>query len=309
MNNIISISALEKTYKATKRYGEKQALSRVDLEIPKGMIYGLLGPNGAGKSTLINILAGLTIKTAGKVIVNGVDLDIDPRGVRRSLGIVPQEVVLDPFFSIAETLEYHAGYYGVKKEDRRTDEILAALSLTDKAGVNSRRLSGGMKRRVLIAKALVHNPAILILDEPTAGVDVELRSNLWKYVRELNARGTTILLTTHYLEEAEELCDRVAIINHGNIVVEGVTKDLKKELGYKQLIIEVKETLDSVPETFNHKGIEAKLDAENRIVINYQRSEITMSDLLDFTKQANLTINDLSTQEPDLEDIFMSYVA
>jgi ABC-2 type transport system ATP-binding protein len=309
MPNIIEITNLQKTYQASKRSEMKHALNGVNLNIPKGMIYGLLGPNGAGKSSLINILAGLALKTSGSVTVAGVDLDEDPRGVRRALGVVPQEVMLDPFFTIRESLEYHAGYYGVPASERRTDEILAALSLSDKADVKSRRLSGGMKRRVLIAKALVHNPDILILDEPTAGVDVELRINLWEYVRELNERGTTILLTTHYLEEAEELCERIAIINHGEIVVEGRTADLKGELDHKKLIITVAEKLSEVPAIFaSNDQVEAKISGEQELVLSYHSREICIGDLFDLTSKAGLTIKDISTEQADLEDIFRMYV-
>jgi ABC-2 type transport system ATP-binding protein len=298
----LDISGLVKTYTARKgAAAPKEALKSVDLSVPKGMIYGLLGPNGAGKSTIINILAGLSLKTSGRIIINGINQDESPRNTRYQLGVVPQEVVLDPFFSVYETLEYHAGYYGVPKAQRRTQEIIDALQLTDKADVNSRRLSGGMKRRVLIAKALVHNPSILILDEPTAGVDVELRFQLWEYVRKLNKQGTTILLTTHYLEEAEELCDRIAIINHGKIVAEDDTKSLVQRLDQKQLTIVVDKKLSAVPKKL--KAHNATVSG-NTLTLRYKKSTTSINDILAAIAQEKLNIVDISTQEPDLEDIF-----
>ena len=210
----IRIESLSKTYEA-KGMPPKRALNEVSFDVPRGQIFGLLGPNGAGKSTLINILAGLVTKTSGKVTLWGFDIDEHPRNSKRSIGVVPQEIIFDPFFTPRETLEIQAGLYGVPASERKSDELLAAMHLTDKANAYSRTLSGGMKRRLLVAKAMVHSPPILVLDEPTAGVDVELRRQLWDYVRGLHAQGVTIVLTTHYLEEAEELCDRIAIIHHG----------------------------------------------------------------------------------------------
>src|SRR5437764_3913513 len=212
----IAISGLSKVYRG--RAGAKPALDAVDLAIPRGSLFGLLGPNGAGKSTLINILAGLVVKTAGRAAIWGVDIDKQPRQSRAAIGVVPQELNIDPFFTPREMLDLHAGLYGVPRRERRTDEILAAVGLTDMADAYARTLSGGMRRRLMVGKAMVHSPPVLVLDEPTAGVDVELRRQLWDHVRELNARGATILLTTHYLEEAEELCDRIAIIDRGKVV-------------------------------------------------------------------------------------------
>ena len=217
----IEISDLTKVYE-----GGKRALDGINLTIPRGQIYGLLGPNGAGKSTTINILAGLVNKTSGSAHIWGFDIDANPRNAKNSIGIVPQEIVFDPFFSPFETLENQAGYYGVPKERRRSMELLRAVHLEDKANAYARTLSGGMKRRLLVAKAMVHSPPILVLDEPTAGVDVQLRQQLWAYVRELNASGVTIVLTTHYLEEAEELCDRIGIINHGRLITDKPTREL-----------------------------------------------------------------------------------
>ncbi len=317
---ILTVENLSKIYKGSKhnggkklfgsRAGEasttKKALDNVSLSIPKGSVYGLLGSNGAGKSTLINILAGITVKTGGKVTVNGIDQDKDPRGTRFALGVVPQEVVLDPFFTVTETLEFYAGYFGVPKEKRRTKELIDALYLTDKAHEVSRRLSGGMKRRVLIAKALVHNPPLLILDEPTAGVDVELRTQLWDYVRELNRQGTTILLTTHYLEEAENLCDYIAIIDHGKVIVDDSTSALVGRLDRKQLTVVFEEEVAAVPKGLDK--FEAKLLDSHSVVVEYKVSEVNIDSLLRAIRRAKLTVRDISTCEPDLEDIFRHLV-
>lgn len=302
-NNIaVDISRLVKYYRDRKTGGKRKALESVDLKVPKGAFYGLLGPNGAGKSTLINIIAGLTIKTAGNVIVNGINLDNDSRNVRQSVGVVPQELVLDPFFTVRETLEFHAGYYGVPKAKRRTDAIMEALQLTDKANLHSRQLSGGMKRRVLIAKALVHSPPILILDEPTAGVDVDLRLQLWDYVRELNRQGTTILLTTHYLEEAEELCDMISIINYGRIIATDSTKNLVRTIDRKHVTFSFEQELKSIPKGF--RRFDPKRIDSHSLTLCYRRSETSIEELLVLARKSKLTLRDLSTEEPDLEDTF-----
>ncbi len=309
--SVISVENLRKTYPATKKgkrsNEENEALKGISIDIPQGSIFGLLGSNGAGKSTFINILAGLSLKTSGKITINGYDIDKDPRKTRYSIGVVPQEVALDPFFTVREMLEYYSGYYGVKKADRRTDELLEALSLTDKANVNSRHLSGGMKRRVLIAKALVHTPPILILDEPTAGVDVELRTLLWQYVKDMNNKGTTILLTTHYLEEAEELCDKIAIINHGKIIANDDTSTLINIMDEKQLTLHFTEEINFIPE--NLLSFDTKIVDRNSISINYKTSDITVAEFLELVKKSGLTIKDLSTKESDLEDIFRHLVS
>lgn len=297
----IAIEGLEKRYQG-KAGTAKHALKNISLTIPRGSFFGLLGPNGAGKSTLINILAGMVTKTSGTVRVCGIDMDTHPREARGALGIVPQEVVLDPFFTVEETLEFYAGYFGVRPKDRRTDALLKALMLEDKRNNNSRRLSGGMKRRVLIAKALVHNPPVLILDEPTAGVDVELRTQLWEYVRELNKNGTTVLLTTHYLEEAQELCDQIAIINHGHIIAHDTTRAMMKKMDRKQVIVRVQEVLFDVPAVLQPFTPE-KTDSHT-LTLTYNHTQVNMSDILAALQQSGLTIADLSTQEPDLEDIF-----
>ena len=306
MSAAVEISGLQKTYAGDKRSEPKHALKGIDLTIPKGSFFGLLGPNGAGKSTLINIMAGLVNKTSGTVKIGGYDIDKEMRKSRLSIGVVPQELVIDTFFTVREALEIHAGYYGVPKSERRTSEIIDAMGLNDKADINTRRLSGGMRRRVLIGKALVHNPPVLILDEPTAGVDVELRESLWKYIRELNAAGTTILLTTHYLEEAEELCDQIAVINHGEIVAHDTKDNLLKTLDSKRLTIQPREPIAELP-----KGLEnfcAKLE-EGKLVIDYRPSETSFGDIFATLKAANIKIHDLTTHEADLEDIFKQLTA
>ena len=304
MQKAIIIKGLKKEYKGFgKNSKPHSALNSIDLEIPQGSIFGLLGPNGAGKSTLINILAGLVKKTSGQVKIMDFDLDIDARAAKYRIGVVPQELVLDPFFTVRETLDIHAGYYGITPENRKTTEIINALGLSDKTYTNARRLSGGMKRRVLIGKALVHTPPILILDEPTAGVDVELRQQLWSYVRELNKKGTTILLTTHYLEEAEELCDYIAIINHGNIIACDETSKLLKMFDEKRLSIKFSEKLDKVPEKLAEFG--AKLDDDNNISISYKTSGSEIEKIINSVQNLGLKIKDISTAEPKLEDIFI----
>lgn len=298
----IQITNLVKTYPAKKNGPEKHALKGVNLEVPRGSFFGLLGPNGAGKSTMINIMAGLSVKTSGSVVICGHDLDKDARGARSAIGVVPQELVLDPFFNVQEALDFHAGYYGVPKAQRRTDEIIEALGLKDKAKSGARSLSGGMRRRLLIGKALVHNPEVLVLDEPTAGVDVELREQLWAYVRKLNANGTTILLTTHYLEEAEELCDHIAVINHGTIVANDKKTNLLRLLDRKQLVILLQEKRDTIPESL--KAFDITLQDGEKLVVNYQSSKTSINDILHSINEAGITFKDLSTKEPDLEDIF-----
>src|SRR5689334_6918084 len=239
----IRIESLSKTYA-----GGKRALNEVSFDVPRGQIFGLLGPNGAGKSTLINILAGLVVKTGGTVTIWGFDIDEHPRNAKRSIGIVPQEIVFDPFFTPREALEIQAGLYGIPKSDRRTMELLRAMHLDDKADAYARTLSGGMKRRLLVAKAMVHSPPILVLDEPTAGVDVELRQQLWAFVRDLNQQGVTVVLTTHYLEEAEQLCDRIAIINHGKLIANEPTRALVGMAQEKVVEVTVDRDVPAAPE-------------------------------------------------------------
>ena len=299
----IEIRGLEKTYRAKKGQPAKQALGGVDLVVPRGGIFGLLGPNGAGKSTLINILAGLVTKDAGEVRICGIDPDRNPRRARRTIGVVPQELNLDAFFSPREALEFQAGLYGVPKARRRTDEILRKVGLADKAEAYARSLSGGMRRRLLVAKALVHNPEVVILDEPTAGVDVELRRQLWDYMGELNAQGVTIVLTTHYLEEAETLCDDIAIIDQGQVVASDRKDRLVRQLDDKTLTIATAEPLAAVPATL--AAWRAEIDGQGRLVVHYQPSRTRIGDVLGAVAAAGLTITDLATAEADLETLFV----
>jgi ABC-2 type transport system ATP-binding protein len=299
----VAVRGLDKTYGANGKRPGKEALKGVDLAIPRGSLFGLLGPNGAGKSTLINILAQLVIKSAGEVKIWGFDLDRSPRDVASAIGVVPQELNIDPFFTPRELLELQAGLYGVPKPERRTAEILEAVGLTDRAEAYARTLSGGMRRRLLVAKALVHNPPVLVLDEPTAGVDVELRQQLWRYVRRLNAEGVTILLTTHYLEEAEQLCDRIAIINHGRLIACDSTSALLRRLDAKELSLLVDHDLDAVPAALG--VFEAQLKGPRRIVMRYQPSRTRVAEILAAVQAAGLEIIDLTTLEADLEDIFL----
>lgn len=298
MQPAIEIRDLEKTYSDGKR-----ALKGVSFDVPRGQIFGLLGPNGAGKSTLINILAGLVNKTGGTARIWGFDIDEDRRNAKRAIGIVPQEILFDAFFTPFETLEIHAGLYAVPKAERRTMEILRALRLEDKAHAYARTLSGGMKRRLLIGKALVHNPPILILDEPTAGVDIELRQQLWSYVRQLHAAGTTVVLTTHYLEEAEELCDRIAIINNGEVVANDETHALLASAQEKCLIVTVDRDLDSPPAGLPAGKVELK--GTRQLILTYNRGALTAGDLLQAISATGLGVVDVSTREADLEDVFL----
>jgi len=295
----IQIEGLSKIYD-----GGKQALDHVSLTIPRGQIFGLLGPNGAGKSTLINILAGLVRKSSGAVRIWGFDIDTDSRNAKNSIGIVPQEIVFDPFFTPAETLENQAGYYGVPKAERRTMELLRAVHLEDKADAYSRSLSGGMKRRLLVAKAMVHSPPILVLDEPTAGVDVQLRQQLWAYVRELNQAGVTIVLTTHYLEEAEELCDRIAIIDHGRLITDKPTQELIAMAQEK--LVQV--TLDrDVTDDLAHPCFErVELKSPRVLQITYRKDRANAGQVLDAVQSKGYQIIDVVTREPDLEDVFLN---
>lgn len=299
----VSISGLTKVYGSQNGAPEKKALTNVDLAVPRGAFFGLLGPNGAGKSTMINIMAGLVNKTSGSVKIWDFDIEAEERLARCAIGIVPQELNLDPFFTPRETLEVQAGLYGVPKAERRTDEILEAIGLDDKADAYSRTLSGGMRRRLLIGKAMVHSPPILVLDEPTAGVDVELRQTLWKTIKQMNDLGTTILLTTHYLEEAEELCDQIAIINHGQVVACDTTDALLKQLDNKTVVIILSEPLTEVPVAMAR--FEPRLPTPTHLEITYRPSSNAMSEILETAQQCNLAIADIVTEEVELEDIFL----
>jgi ABC-2 type transport system ATP-binding protein len=295
----ISIRDLQKTYQ-----GGKRALDGVTLDVPRGQIFGLLGPNGAGKSTLINILAGLVNKSAGEVSIWGFDIDKHPRNAKASIGIVPQEILFDPFFTPAETLELQAGLYGVPKDRRRTMELLRAVHLEDKAGAYSRTLSGGMKRRLLVAKAMVHSPPVLVLDEPTAGVDIELRQQLWDYVRTLHAQGVTVVLTTHYLEEAEELCDRIAIINHGRLIANEPTRALVGMAQEKMVEVTIDKDIADAPDAPCFDKIELK--GERTLSITYRKDRVNAGDVLTALQERGLGIVDVSTKEADLEDVFLN---
>ena len=304
MNNSTALN-IKNVSKDYRLQGGKhlQALDDITFDVKQGEIFGLLGPNGAGKSTLINILAGTVIKSKGMVNVWGFDLDLNPRQVRASIGIVPQEVNVDPFFTPRKLLDIQAGMYGVSKKDRITDKILELTSLTDKADSYMRSLSGGMRRRLLVAKAMVHQPPILILDEPTAGVDVDLRQKLLENVKELNRQGVTIILTTHYLQEAEELCNRIAIINHGKIVALDKTENLLSQIHLKKIKFKVK----------NFKNIGEKLDnnlvieylKNNEISIKYDKTINNIEDIISKIKEKGLEIEDIMTEDADLEDVFI----
>ncbi|MFL6730222.1 MAG: ABC transporter ATP-binding protein [Sphingomicrobium sp.] len=298
----IRIESLSKTYA-----GGKRALDSVSFDVPRGQIFGLLGPNGAGKSTLINILAGLVTKSAGQVSIWGFDIDQHPRNAKRSIGIVPQEIIFDPFFTPKETLEIQAGLYGVPPGDRISDELLAAMHLTDKADAYSRTLSGGMKRRLLVAKAMVHSPPILVLDEPTAGVDVELRRQLWDYVRKLHADGVTIVLTTHYLEEAEELCDRIAIIHHGRVIANEPTRELVSKAQEKAVVVTFDRDIGEVPTNACFENI--SLIDERTLEITFRKDKVNAGQVLASLTAEGLAIVDVSTRDPDLEDVFLSLTA
>jgi len=300
----VEVENLCKTYRAGKGAPEKRALKDVTLRIPQGSFFGLLGPNGAGKSTLINILAGLVIKTSGTARVWGYDIEADMREARRAIGVVPQELNIDPFFTPFEALDLHAGLYGVAPKDRRTDDILKAIGLADKRDAYARSLSGGMRRRLLVGKALVHAPRVLVLDEPTAGVDVELRRQLWAYIRELNARGTTILLTTHYLEETEALCDEIAIINHGRVIACEPTETLLHRIDSKEMKITVDQDMSGIPATLSDFNVEAR--GNRALVFSYTPSSTHAGEILAAVQECGLGIVDVSTREAELEDIFIS---
>ena len=302
--NAIEVRNLIKTYAGSSRSAPKQALKGIDLDIPAGSIFGLLGPNGAGKSTFINILAGLVVKTSGTVRIWGFDQDVNPRQSRASIGVVPQELNLDAFFTPAEALDVQAGLYGVPKSERRTAEILRRVGLADKANAYSRTLSGGMRRRLLVAKALVHHPPVLVLDEPTAGVDIELRQMLWDYVRELNDAGMTIILTTHYLEEAEAMCDRIAIINQGDVVACDDTPALLSRLDSKTLLLRLEAPLQAAPEIAD--GVRCEMREPDVLALHYSRQQHRALDLIEAARAAGLRIEDISTEEPRLEEVFLA---
>ena len=300
--NVVDVKNLKKTY-SKKGSNVVEALKSLNLEVKEGEIFGLLGPNGAGKSTFINILGGSVIKSEGKVNVWGFDLDKNPRQARASIGIVPQEVNVDPFFTPWNILELQAGMYGIKKKDRITETILKLVSLEKQSKSYTRALSGGMKRRLLVAKALVHKPPIIILDEPTAGVDVELRNNLWDNVKQLNKNGVTIILTTHYLHEAEEMCDRIGILNKGNLVALDTTKNLLKKIQTKivKFLIDKKVIIDNS----SLKSINVLSSETNELTVSYEKNALNISEIINFINDQNIKIFDISTDDGDLEDVFI----
>jgi len=300
--NALKVENLTKIY-SKKSSNEIKALNNLNLEVKEGEIFGLLGPNGAGKTTFLNILAGTVIKNSGNVNVWGYDLDKDPRHVRASIGIVPQEVNLDAFFSPKDLLELQAGLYGIPKKDRITNTILKLVSLEKQANSYARALSGGMKRRLLVAKAMVHKPPILVLDEPTAGVDVELRKNLWNNVKQLNKKGVTIILTTHYLSEAQEMCDRIAILNKGNLIALDTTNHLLEKIEQKKIIFRVNNK-----NKFNKKninGIQFFSGEENEIIVLYKKKKHKIDEIINVIKKEGIEIVDISTDDGDLEDVFL----
>ncbi len=300
--NVLYVKDLNKTYSKNSSKSV-HAIKNLNLEVNEGEIFGLLGPNGAGKSTFINILAGTTIKTSGEVNVWGFNLDINPRQVRASIGIVPQEVNVDPFFTPWNILELQAGMYGIKKKDRITETILKLVSLDQQSKSYTRTLSGGMKRRLLVAKALVHKPPIIILDEPTAGVDVELRSNLWDNVKQLNKQGVTIILTTHYLKEAEEMCNRIGILNKGSLVALDTTKNLLKRIQTKI----VKFAVDKKVNINNNslKSINILSNETGELVVSYEKNALNINEIIKFINDQNIKLLDISTDDGDLEDVFI----
>lgn len=299
----IEIVALDKVYPKAGRRPGKHALKGVNLTIERGSIFGLLGPNGAGKSTLINILAGLVRKSSGRVRVCGIDLDHAPRSARAVVGVVPQELTLDPYFPARAALDLQAGLFGIPKAARRTDELLAVLGLADKADAPARSLSGGMRRRLMVGKALVHNPQVLVLDEPTAGVDVALRQQLWDYVRTLNRAGTTVLLTTHYLQEAEALCDRIAILADGVIRANDTTEALVGRMDVKVLTIELALPFAAIPEVL--RVFNPVLAGPQRLVFRYGRGSDAVDRIVGAVQAAGMRISDLTTDQPDLEEVFL----
>ena len=300
--SVLTVKNLNKIY-SKKGSISTQALKNLNLQVKEGEIFGLLGPNGAGKSTFINILGGSVIKTGGEVNVWGFNLDKNPRQVRASIGIVPQEVNLDPFFSPKKLLELQAGLYGIKKKDRITDAILKLVSLEKQANSYSRSLSGGMKRRLLVAKAMVHQPPIIILDEPTAGVDVDLRKTLWQNLRSLNNQGVTIILTTHYLEEAEKMCDRIGILNRGELVALDTTENLLDRIQTKIVHFTIDKKSNITDNAL--ESLKIILNNQNKLSVSYEKSKINIDIIVSMLKEQNIKIIDISTDDGDLEDVFL----
>jgi len=302
IENLVKRYAAPKGAKSADAEG-KLALNGVSFDVPEGSIFGLLGPNGAGKSTLINILAGLVNKTSGSANIWGFDIDQQRRNASRAIGIVPQEIVFDPFFTPYEVLENQGGFYGIPATLRRSEELLAAVRLADKRDAYARTLSGGMKRRLLVAKAMVHSPPILVLDEPTAGVDVELRRQLWELVTEMNREGVTVVLTTHYLEEAEELCDRIAIINHGELITNKPTQELIGMAREKIVVVTVSDDLSAAPVHDAFSKVEQT--GPRGVEVTYNKDQLNAGQVLAILQEQGLTVEDVTTREADLEDVFV----
>jgi len=302
-NFSIEAKNLNKTYNK-KKNAEIKALVDFNINIPKGSIYGLLGPNGAGKSTFINILGSLVIKDSGKVKICGIDIDVDAKESRKKIGIVPQELNIDPFFTPIELLELQAGLYGVRKKDRKSEEILGKLGLLEQKNAYARTLSGGMRRRLLVAKALVHNPKIIILDEPTAGVDVELRKNLWNYFKDLNNKGTTICLTTHYLEEAENLCDHITIINKGKILKSDTKENILNLIGKKTVSFALDKKIQ-IPHDLNRYN---PVIDNNKLLVNYDKNITQLKEIIEILNKNNISFYEINTYESDLEDVFINLI-
>lgn len=299
----IEIEGLSKVYGSSNKQTPKHALKDVSLKIRRGSFFGLLGPNGAGKSTLINILAGLVNKTSGSAKIWGHDIGTDMRAARRSIGVVPQELNIDPFFTPRELLDLQAGLYGVPVAERRTTDVLDAVGLSDKADAYTRSLSGGMRRRLLVGKAMVHRPPVLVLDEPSAGVDVDLRRQLWTHVREMNEKGITVLLTTHYLEEAEAMCDEIAIINHGRIVACESTETMLQRLDAKQLKVMLSEPVKSIPTALD--AYNPQLAEPGCLTVSFAPSTTPAREVLRDIEASGLKVRDFSTKDSDLEEIFI----
>lgn len=300
----IQIRDVIKRYAGVKGEEGKLALNGVSFDVPEGGIFGLLGPNGAGKSTLINVLSGIVTKTSGSAEIWGFDIDEQRRNAKRAIGIVPQEIVFDPFFTPYEVLENQAGFYGIARSLRKSEKLLEAVHLADKRNAYARTLSGGMKRRLLIAKAMVHSPPILVLDEPTAGVDVELRRLLWELVQQLNDDGVTVVLTTHYLEEAEQLCDRIAIINHGELIANKPTREMVDMAREKIVAVTVGSDLSETP--VHDQFVKSELAGERGVEVTYDKDKLTAGQVLAILQEKGLTIEDVTTREADLEDVFVS---
>ena len=302
----VEVRELQKIYASNR--GDRIALRGIDLAVPAGSIFGLLGPNGAGKSTFINVLAGTVVKNSGTVRIWGFDQDENPRMSRAAIGVVPQELNIDPFFTPEHSLEIQAGLYGVPKARRRTREILDATGLTEQRKLYARALSGGMRRRLLVAKAMVHNPPVLVLDEPTAGVDVALRADLWSFVRSLNRTGSTVILTTHYLEEAEAMCDRIAIIDRGRVIAEDETDGLVNRIDSKTMIIVPETPITAVPKGLAAAVPEARISLrhDGALVATYSRRRLRAGRMLEAIAQAGVAIADVTTREPHLQDVFLA---